>query len=106
MKFIHKNFFKLTLFVCTPLYSIATIAAAMIAPFSVMAFDTPGSEKLWTPWIMLVSIYGLAIFLFVADILIIIFSLQRKRRLLIYSLLLPAPFFIVLVIIFTISPPL
>jgi hypothetical protein len=104
MSFFRKNFYKLTLFALAPLYIIATILVGMVSPLSVMAFDAPGSEDHWVPWVFILSVFGLALFLFISDILIILFALRKKRKPLIYSLLLPFPFVIILILIFTISP--
>ena len=100
MKFIKKHIFKLALFVCLPSYIAATISVTFVAPFSVMAFDSSESVKSVWPWVLVISSFGLVISFFVADILILIFSLLKKRKFLIYSLLLPFPFIIVLMVLF------
>jgi hypothetical protein len=72
----------------------------LFAGFSVMAFDAPGSEKMWQPWLMVGAIWSYPLWLLLAGLgswLLYRWHHDRSAVILSAVFALPLPAFVVVV---------
>ncbi len=58
----------ITLIVLQALQLLSLLPWLMIAALSFMAFDAPGSEKMWQPWTFVIGIWSYPVWLLLAGI--------------------------------------
>lgn len=85
----------------TVLYLFATIGTGMMAPFSVMAFDAPGSDKMLLPWIFMLTAFTWPLLFIFSLILSWVFYKLKKHKLSLAILLLPLLNMFVFILIFS-----
>lgn len=80
---------RIILIIFTILYFLLGFGALMIAPFSVMAFDAPGSNKMLAPWLFMIGMFSLPVSFALAIVLAWIFHLLKLFKVSWLMLLLP-----------------
>ncbi|MBE2181133.1 MAG: hypothetical protein IAE97_11750 [Chthoniobacterales bacterium] len=59
---------RIVLGVLQSIQALTLLPWLMMAAFAVMAFDAPGSEKLWQPWAFVLAIWSYPLWLLLAGI--------------------------------------
>lgn len=96
----HPKWPWITLIVLQVLQLLSLLPWLMIAGLAVMAFDAPGSEKMWQPWAFVLGIWSYPVWLLLAGIaswLLFIFRKYTAAVIVAGIFTLPIPAFIIFI---------